>query len=68
MMTEYMGYNIKGDGTYGYQKITRKGSGPVPKALSGMYTSLSEARKAIDMHGPAKEKKSDAKAEGSTGI
>lgn len=44
---EYSKYNID-KGAFTYYVIKPKGKGSVPVALRGMYTSVEEAKKAID--------------------
>lgn len=48
-MSEYHGYVIQGDGTYGYKKIRPVGKGSVPLELRGDYTTEAFARQAIDI-------------------
>ncbi len=50
MNTDYEGFVIKGDGTYGMRLITTKGSGSIPKALVGTFTTAQFAMKAIDTY------------------
>lgn len=52
---EYKGFNIVGDGTFGYKKVKRVGSGTAPKFCSGSFTSESFAKKAIDQYLSGKE-------------
>lgn len=55
-MTEYRGYNIEGDGTFGMKIIKSIGRGALPLDLRGNFTSDGAARKAIDLVVIAKEK------------
>ena len=61
---DYKDYRIVGDGTYGQKLIMPKGSGQIPKALVGRYTSEKNAMIAIDRHVAAQEVK-NGKAKGS---
>lgn len=54
---EYKDYRIVGDGTFGNKLIQAKGSGQIPKALAGAYTSPSIAQAAIDRYILAQEEK-----------
>lgn len=47
-MTEYKGYNIVSDGTYGFKEIKAIGKGSVHKELRGKFTHGSGAMKHID--------------------
>jgi len=47
---EYKGYEIVGDGSYGYKSIKPIGRGSVPKQLRGLYTTAQFAQKDIDAH------------------
>lgn len=47
---EYKGYRVEGLGTYSMMRIRAKGQGTVPAVLDGLYTTATEAFKAIDMH------------------
>lgn len=47
---EYRGYNLEMLGTFPVFQVKSRGQGPVPKALSGMYTTKTEAIKAVDMY------------------
>lgn len=47
---EYREFKVNGDGKFGYVFITHNGSGKIPKALSGMFTSYPEAQKAINKY------------------
>ncbi len=55
-MTEYNGYNIEGDGSYGLKVVKTIGRGSLPLELRSMYSSVGEARKAIDVSRAKKEK------------
>lgn len=48
-MTEYKGYNIDGDGTFGMKVIKPTSRGSVPNELRGTFTTAHWAEKAIDM-------------------
>lgn len=58
-MTEYNGYKIVGDGTYGYKEIKSLGRGALPMSLRGAFTSEKVARQAIDYHLATKVNKDD---------
>ncbi len=45
---DYKGYDVQPLGTFPMFNIKNKGSGPVPKALSGDFTSMREVKLAID--------------------
>ena len=47
-MSEYNGYNIKPLGTFSMVEIKAVGQGFVPSPLQGLFTTKSEAMKAID--------------------
>ena len=47
---EYKGYNIVGDGTYGYKEIKTIGKGSLPLELRGSFTTSIFAQKAIDAY------------------
>ncbi len=67
MTTEYKGYNIVPLGTYSGFNIKAKGQGSVPNMLQGMYTTLTEAYKAIDTHYASLGKgRKNGKTEGSS--
>lgn len=53
--TEYKGYSIAGDGTFGYKNIKPVGKGSVPADLRGLYTNANFAKKGIDSYLAAKE-------------
>lgn len=55
MMSEYRGYRISFINNM--VKITMKGSGALPDALKGLYTSKHAAMKAIDFYADSKGKK-----------
>lgn len=58
-MSEYNGYKIVGDGTYGYKEIRSLGRGALPLALRGVFTTEKVARQAIDYHLATKVNKDD---------
>ena len=58
---EYKGFNIKNDGSFGYKTIHNVGSGTLPTKLKGLFTTVTFAKKAIDIYTSEKEK-SDAGA------
>lgn len=58
-MSEYNGYKIVGDGTYGYKEIKSLGRGALPLALRGVFTTEKVARQAIDYHLATKVNKDD---------
>ena len=45
----YKGYRIQALGTFPMFKIAPPGSGTVPKNLIGTYTTVEEAKRAIDL-------------------
>lgn len=47
-MTDYKGYKIVGDGTYGFKQIKPEGKGSVNLELRGNYTNTKQAQIAID--------------------
>lgn len=47
---DYKGYRVEGLGTYPMVQIRAKGQGTVPNILNGVYTTNTEAFKAIDMY------------------
>lgn len=60
-------FELYGDGTFGMISIKQKGSGTVPKVLTGSFTTREMAKRAIDRYlilNPVKEKKvkTDGKA------
>lgn len=59
-MAEYKGFNIEGDGTYGYKNIKSIGKGSIPMELRGVWTSETYARRAIDSLISAKESPNEA--------
>lgn len=59
MSTEYNGYKIVGDGTYGYKEIKSIGRGALPTSLRGVFTTEKVARQAIDFHLATKVNKDD---------
>lgn len=58
-MSEYNGYKIVGDGTYGYKEIKSLGRGALPLALRGVFTTEKVARQAIDYYLATKVNKDD---------
>lgn len=50
MITEYNGYKIVSDGTYGCKEIKSLGRGAIPLPLRGQFTTERVARQAIDNH------------------
>lgn len=52
---EYKGYNITSDGTFGQKVIKSIGPGTIPQLLTGSFTTVAEAEKAIDRYIGAKE-------------
>jgi hypothetical protein len=55
-MTEYKGYIVEGDGTFGMKIIKPVGRGTVPNELRGAFSSFSFAQRAIDLIADKKEK------------
>jgi hypothetical protein len=51
---EHRGYQIVGDGTYGYKEIKAMGKGSVHLSLRGAYTTSFMAKRAIDLHEDSK--------------
>ena len=62
-MTEYRGYNIDGDGTYGMKLIKPITKGSVPGEIRGVFTTPAFAMKAIDAFLSTKEVMKDGKAD-----
>lgn len=54
-MSEYRGYNIELDGTFGLRSIKSIGSGALPKVLRGSYTKQDFAERDIDLYLDSKE-------------
>lgn len=54
-MEEYKGFNIVGDGSFGYKNIKPVGKGSVPKDLRGAYTNGVFAKRGIDSYLASKE-------------
>lgn len=50
MSSDYNGYKIVSDGTYGYKEIKSIGRGALPLPLRGQFTTEKVARQAIDNH------------------
>ena len=46
----YQGYKIKPQGTYPFKVITARGSGGIPVSLGGQYTTVPQAKRAIDLY------------------
>jgi hypothetical protein len=57
--SEYNGYKIVGDGTYGYKEIKPAGRGSIHLSLRGKFTTEKVARQAIDQHLSSKVSKDD---------
>lgn len=57
----YKGFKIVADGTMGYKHIAQMGSGAIPKALSGRYTTVVQAQLAIDEYKPKRGAKNNVK-------
>lgn len=53
---EYKGYNITGDGKFGYRVIKNIGPGTIPSPLAGVFTGPHPAERAIDVYISVKEK------------
>lgn len=49
-MTEYKGYKIEGDGTFGHKVIKTIGPGALPLDLRGSFTRAFNAQYAIDRY------------------
>ena len=47
---DYKGYRVEPLGTYSMVQVRAKGQGTVPDKLNGLYTSYTEAFKAVDMY------------------
>ena len=62
---EYRGYKIVSDGTYGYKEIRQTGRGNVPTVLRGIWVTIRDAQRAIDIEVDRKE---DANAEGNISV
>ena len=56
-MTEYKGFQIVSDGSFGMVSVKPVGKGSAPKELRGTFTSGGLAQKAIDAVVSAKAKK-----------
>jgi hypothetical protein len=52
---EYMGYIIEGDGTYGMKVIKPIGRGSIPLELRGTFTTITTAKRVIDILNSKKE-------------
>lgn len=65
-MTEYKGYRIYPDGTFGHLHIMGKGAGMIPAALRGAFTTRPAAQKAIDIYLAQKGDKNETKAKGTS--
>ncbi len=57
--TEYNGYKIVGDGTYGNKEIRQLGRGAIHLSLRGKFTTEKVAPQAIDQHLASKVNKDD---------
>tara|TARA_R110000772_G_scaffold144025_1_gene253579 strand:- start:11734 stop:11934 length:201 start_codon:yes stop_codon:yes gene_type:complete len=64
---EYNGYNIVGDGTFGYKHIKPLGKGSVSLELRGIYTTAYEAQKAIDDYVRTKLEKASGNSKSTNG-
>jgi len=53
---EYGGYAIEGDGTYGMKVIKPIGRGSIPLELRGTFTTVTTAKRVIDILHSKKEK------------
>ena len=49
MSEEYKGYKIDNDGHFSMKVIKPIGKGSIPMALVGLFTSVGDARRAIDL-------------------
>jgi hypothetical protein len=49
-MAEYKGYRVEALGTFPMVKIQAKGRGTIPGKLGGVFTTTTEAFKAIDIY------------------
>lgn len=56
MSVEYKGFNVKGDGKFGYYSIHTIGKGSLPDMLKGVFTNMGEAKKNIDGYVEIKSK------------
>jgi hypothetical protein len=56
MTRDYEGYQIVPEGSYALYTIKRKGSGPAPKSLRGLFGSVELAKKEIDSYLRVKQK------------
>lgn len=63
---EHEDYNVVPDDRYPMVVIKRKGSGPVPKELRGMFRTHQQAFSHIDSYLRVKKGKSNAKSSGSS--
>ncbi len=62
MGEEYKGYLIVvASNKGGLREIKAKGKGSVVKALRGLYTSIKDAKSAIDKHVTSRKEKTNAK-------
>jgi len=62
-MTEYKGFNIACDGTYGMYNIKQMGRGALPAALRGSFTNPNSAMRLITNYLTAKGVTNDDKEE-----
>lgn len=58
-MTEYGGYRVENDGSFGMKHIKSIGRGALPNELRGSFTSILFAKKAIDIVQAHKGNKND---------
>lgn len=61
-MTEYKGYRIVGDGTYGMFVVKSIGPGAIPDMLQGSYLRVVNAKQAIDIYSLHKEERDNKPA------
>lgn len=64
---EYNGFNIVGDGTFGYKHIKPTGKGSVALSLRGVYTTAYEAQRAIDAYLKTKLEKTSGNSKSTNG-
>lgn len=62
MMTEYKGFRIVGDGTYGMYVVKAIGPGAIPNVLQGSYSRVKNAQHDIDMYKNEKEERDNRPA------
>lgn len=63
METEYKGYKIVADKSYGFKEIKASGRGSVHLSLRGKYTTLAVARQAIDTYLDSKQVKDNGETD-----